>query len=75
MASRSYPEPKVGDIFGCYKVVRIIGRGHRGRSDLRVEYLCVSCHKRGETYEFNLRNAPAKCSGKTHHKNTNARAS
>jgi len=53
-APRKYPEPKIGDRFGVDRVVRIIGRGHLGRSDLRVEVRCT-CGARREIYEFNLR--------------------
>jgi len=51
---RKYDEPKIGERYGVWKVVALLGRGHRGRSDLRIEIQCV-CGRRAETYEFNLR--------------------
>lgn len=51
---RKHAPPRIGQRFGSWRVVRLLGRGYRGRSDLRVEVEC-SCGKRSETYEFNLR--------------------
>lgn len=53
-SARKHPAPRVGDRFGCWRVTRILGRGYRGRSDLRVESVC-ECGRYSETYEYNLR--------------------
>ena len=55
--TRKHPEPKVGDVYGGpngLKVVKVLGRGHRGRSDLRVRVECRH-GKQSDTYEYNLR--------------------
>lgn len=56
---RRHKPPKVGDRVGPYRITRLIGRGYRGRSDLRVEIKCT-CGRYSETYEFNLRTVKAK---------------
>lgn len=52
---RQFAEPQVGETFGTVRVVAVLGRGHKGRSDLRVRVKCVACGHLSETYEFNLR--------------------
>lgn len=59
-APRKYPEPRVGDQFGPWRIVAIVGRGYRGRSDLRLEAMCT-CGRRCITYEFNLRKRTGDC--------------
>ncbi len=53
---RRHPEAKVGDRFGPFTVTATKLRGHRGRSDERVEWRCV-CGRFGVSYVFNLRKA------------------
>ncbi len=57
---RKHPPAKVGDTFGPYTVTATRPRGHRGRSDERVEWKCT-CGRFGESYVFNLRGAKASC--------------
>lgn len=60
-SQRKHPPAKVGDKFGPFTVTRTMVRGHRGRSDERVEWKCT-CGKWGASYVFNLRRAKPECS-------------
>lgn len=60
MGERKFPPAKVGQRFGACTVVATMPRGHRGRSDERVEVKCI-CGKRWQTYVFNLRNRKSGC--------------
>lgn len=51
---RKHPEAKVGDTFGPYRVTKTFARGHKGRSDERVAWVCT-CGREGASYVFNLR--------------------
>lgn len=51
---RRYPEIRIGQRFGPWTVVALLGRGFRGRSDMRVELVCL-CGRRAETFEFQAR--------------------
>lgn len=51
---RLYPVPVVGDRFGPLIVTSVLGRGQRGRADLRLRCRC-ECGHVVEGYEFNLR--------------------
>jgi len=53
-AKRKHRELAVGQRFGAWTVVNLIGRGVMGRSDMRVEIVCV-CGKRAELFEFMVR--------------------
>lgn len=55
--ARKHPLTKVGDRFGVLRVALVLPRGHRGRSDERVEVVCPRGHRR-ESFVFNLRERP-----------------
>jgi hypothetical protein len=57
---RKYPIVAVGQRHGCGTVTRLLGRGHCGRSDMRVEIECA-CGRVRRTYEFMLRKYPERC--------------
>lgn len=59
-AARRHPEAKIGDTFGPFTVTATMPRGHKGRSDERVEWKCT-CGRWGESYVFNLRKAKDEC--------------
>ena len=52
---RKHPELYIGGHIGPWRITRIIGRGHRGRSDLRVAAVCDACGRSTEVYEYQLR--------------------
>lgn len=51
---RTHPEPKVGDRFGVWKVVALIGRGVQGRADMRLMLECRHGVQR-PAFEYNAR--------------------
>jgi hypothetical protein len=63
---RLYPKPKEGDLFGRCRIVRCLGSGHAGRSDLRYEIECIGCGRRGECFEFALHVGKHLCAGRGH---------
>ena len=60
LIGRKHPEPRVGDVFGVWTVVALLGRGRHGRSDLSVRARCV-CLREADVYEFNLRKGRKRC--------------
>jgi hypothetical protein len=50
---RKRPEPQIGDVHGCMTVVRLLGRGHAGRSEIRVVCKCT-CGYEAAMYEHNM---------------------
>jgi hypothetical protein len=61
-ARRTHPEPQVGDLLGRnFRVIDVLGRGHNGRSDLRLGVECTTCGYVTEAYEYNARQGHARC--------------
>ena len=58
-ARRSHAEPKVGDLFGCKRIIACLGPGRRGRRDKSYRWRCERTGREGDAFEFNLRKAKA----------------
>lgn len=57
---RKFRPLKVGDRFGCWRVISILGRGYGGRSDVRVSLRC-DCGAQKDAYDFNARSQTGPC--------------
>lgn len=52
---RKYAEIKIGDVFGCWRVYSVLGRGHQGRADQRFRMVCDICQSIVDRFESNVR--------------------
>lgn len=52
---REYPAISVGQRYGDWRVIELLGRGIQGRRDMRVALVC-KCGRRSETFEYLARN-------------------
>jgi hypothetical protein len=59
-ANRRYPAVAVGQKYGCWRVTKLLGRGHKGRADMRVQLTCT-CGRTSEVYEFLVRDRNITC--------------
>lgn len=72
-ANRTHEKPRIGQVFGCLRIVSDLGPGRKGRADRSYECECVECGGRGPMYEFNIRREP-RCSRHGWHKRRDSRA-
>jgi hypothetical protein len=60
LASRAHPSIAVGNVFGSWRVRKLLGRGYQGRADMRVLLVCDGCGAERQVFEF-LARKPAEC--------------
>jgi hypothetical protein len=58
---RKHPRAEVGNVFGCWTVVRLLASGVAGRTSNEQVRVRCSCGEERPHFVFNLRNASKVC--------------